>query len=660
MGSPLPPIAPADASAMRPPIIQRNEVRELMKDLAWYRSQGATPRELDEYVLHKTNGQFPSAQAFEQATSITPRNVGRSLGQGATMGWSDELMGLVAAIRKLGVGNTGKLVMNPSAGAAGIAPEAQAQAGQAYGETRDAMRQREALFRGAHPVLDPALQAAGGAAAVLPAALAAGPAAGGSLLAQAGRGAMMGAGAGAMTGAGMVPELNRESTLPILLSTALGGAGGAAIPGAVGLTKALTRGTGGLRLARAIDLEGGPAGLAQREAEMAAIPEHVPADLGPNLQRAADFAVTASPEVAPAYEPALAGRAAGMAGRMRATITKLLGTEPDARAMAMKLDAVRARIGDRMSQLGINAPNLRENPILIGIVHDLSDNGLLMGRARLIARQALERGDYAKVNELRKLLRGQADAIMRNPSATAVKADGIALYQAHDALDAMLAETIPGYPVLQSAYARAMGLIRANGETAADFLGRANTKELQNTLAQMTQAERNQFRYALASGMVDDLSAAATNRNVAARLIHASADERYKLRVVFGSDKKMTEWMDAARHEYQMSRTMRAFGGSQTAGREAEANGLPTEALRLNAGPGHLTASILGRLNLLNRSQINRQAANQMAPLLLQPQSLEAFLRKAHALSARQSAGPFAQTIAPTLVGQQAGSLLQP
>ena len=167
MASPIQPIAPSDAAAMRPQIALPNEVRELMKDIQWYRSQGATQAELDEYVQSKTNGRFSSTTAFESATGFTPRNVGRSLGQGASFGWSDELSGLIAAIRKLGVKNMLAMAA-PGIGSAGVEPEAQAQAGAAYGEERDAMRQREAMFGAAHPVADPLLQAAGGIATTLP------------------------------------------------------------------------------------------------------------------------------------------------------------------------------------------------------------------------------------------------------------------------------------------------------------------------------------------------------------------------------------------------------------------------------------------------------------------------------------------------------------
>lgn len=623
---------PTDATAVVPP---RYGAKELLADLKKYRANGAPTDLLDRFVREETAGRYNTAREFERDAKLSVKNVGRAGLMGALWGFLDE----VVAAAKSG------LVTSP--GQPGNFDPA------AYAGAREDILRPYETFREVNPATSMVAEMAGGMALPVGSGVNAARA-GAGVLPAVGRGAVVGAGAGGLAGLGYAPDLSPESLASAGISSAAGAVLGGTMAGATDLASLIARGSGGRRLARAVVASGGEPGVRASGARMAAAGRgdvSVLADLSPQLREAADFAATQNPAVRARYMPAMEQRAAGQAERMLDDVSDVLGVTPNAGARRDVLDATR-RVMENSPTSGYAALEARvgrvederlgaflKRPIVRRAFERAKEEGLLAGDAPL-------EPTFRTLNSLRKTLVSQAQSNWTAPGGNRDLA--AALSTAATDLGTILKERVPGFADLQ---ARVGGVLRETGalDRAAEFVGRADVRELRRVWAALDPAEREQFRYGLASNLVDDLNATATNRNAARSYLFASKNVEERLRIAFGSDENFAKWMQRVRAEREMALTSDVFGGSATARRAAAASDPNVQGVLSPIGGARRAALAIG-------SAAHRQrTAGQMGASLFGGGDLERILREIRELAARQSGGVGSQVLAPAAAGLLTG-----
>jgi hypothetical protein len=239
--------------------------------------------------------------------AVSDRDMGRSLVQGASFGFGDEILGMLP--EWMGGGE----------------------------KARDEMRANDKAFSAAHPVLSGAANVAGGLAVPgLGAYKAIG--AGAKTVGQAAKvGGLLGGATGAATGAGNaegdLSDRARAAVLPGLLGAGLG----AAAPGAIAATKAAFSGASHAtaRLNKALQRTGGPKAALAKARELAAAgrgQEAILGDLSVPLRQATDMAANTSEEAAEKIGGIVHGRQADASDRILADVRAALG-DPQAGAI---------------------------------------------------------------------------------------------------------------------------------------------------------------------------------------------------------------------------------------------------------------------------------------------------------------------------------------
>lgn len=636
--------------------------------------KGAPADLLDQYVHEQTQGALSSVEDLQRAanpaaqpnTNVNLRNVARSAGMGATFGWLDELAGLWALTKKrpgamlksLALASGGP-VSPGAAEATATAGMADQAAGQPYEHERDAVRRNYEAFKAVHPVVNGVAEIGGSLALPVGAEMAAGKDAlqGAGLLSTLGRGAATGAAAGGAAGLGYAPDLSPESMKRAGISALFGGALGLGSSAAARWFAALRNSNAGTRLARALQDGGGVAPLEATDAAMTAAGRgaiRVPADLSPRLQQLADFAANNNPDVRATYMPQFETRSAGQGGRLLSDITDLLGSTPDAAAKREALVASRRALAsgpegyaalDRATGQ-ITDPRLVKilrRPLVRGIFNDAVRTGDIAGVKEPIP-------NFRTLNELRQVLDDAANKAFKSGATNR----GTALRSATDELTGIMEDNIPGFRALQDRYRVASAPINAIDQ-ASEMLKTVDVRKLQRTMAAMTPDAKDSFRYALASGMVDDLNATATNRNIAQKFLFASPDLDAKMRVVFGDEATFERWMERVRAERTMAMTKGAFGNSLTHFRDMEAGGV-SEGVRTYMTPRGILPEVMGRVPLLTSRQQAQRAAARMAPILFkQGMPLQEVLAAIRQLAEQGNAGPLGRTYVPAAGGQLFG-----
>lgn len=653
------------------------DLQALLAKVQLASQKGVSPDVLDQYVYEQSQGALSSvADLQKQAgistapnTNVNLRNIARSAGMGATFGWLDELAGLWALAKKQPGAMLKAMALEsggPVSPGAAVAPvvlsNANAQAGDPYTKERDAVRNNYAAFKAAHPVVNGVSEVAGSLAIPVGGELAAGGKGameGAGLLSTLLRGAGTSAAAAGTSSLGYAPDLSPESMKRAGLATVAGGALGLGMAGAGRWISSLRNSNAGARLVRALQDGGGVAPLEAADAAMTAAGRggiRVPADLSPRLQQLADFAANNNPDVRATYLPQLETRGAGQGGRLMSDLTDLFGSTPDAAAKREALVAARRAIAngpdgyDALNRAAgqITDPRLIKilrRPVVRGVFNDAVRTGDIAGLKEQIP-------NFRTLNELRQALDDAANKAFTSGATNR----GAALRAATDELTGIMEDNVPGFRALQDQYRVASAPINAMDD-AAKMLKTVDVRQLQRTMAGMTPDAQDAFRHTLASGMVDDLNATATNRNVAQKFLFASPDMEAKMRVVFGDEPTFQQWMDRVRAERAMAMTRDAFGNSLTHFRDMEAGGV-SEGLRTYATPGHIMPELMGRIPLFTSRQQAGRAAAKMAPLLFkQGMPLQDFLQAIRELAAQGNAGPLSRTYLPavggSLLGQQ-------
>lgn len=394
---------------MSPPVqpeqtLPPQELARIQANVAKMRSQGAPESDVLAYLQHEDS----LAQALPHNT-LSPAysgeanadNVVRSLMQGGSYGFGDEITGLTHGTA-----------------------------------ARDEYRARENAFRGQHPVLDAALKAVGGLASSLP-VMALGPEALATL-----KGAtLFSAGAGALSGVGEADGNAGNRVLGGVLGAGTGAAGG--ILG-YGLTKAAGSTYNAiadrLNPERAVAKAAAPLVNAGKLAEVdavapggASLANTAVPTAGMKLSRLNYFlrGIGASPEAGASAENNFLAQGAALAKARQA-----LGDQMDALNGALPVDPdVRAAVKQAAGVLGGKAPALPKGSGGTVEIQDLRD---ALSRLRYAERQAVKRGTEANGANLHDIS------------------------QARQALQSLLYDRVPGFEPLDTQYAVAS---QAAGQT---------------------------------------------------------------------------------------------------------------------------------------------------------------------------------------------------
>lgn len=585
---PVTPMA-ADATAQQEPPV--HPLTALLAQVQAALRNGYTREEISA-ALERDKG--ITLDRLESTTRVTPKNVLNMVAQGSTLGAADEI---IARMRNL---------------SSERAP---------YRETRDAIRERNDIFREAHPVVATGSEVAGGLlGAGLPAAGTVRTAPG--LLRAAGRGAAVGGVTGAVAGAGYAPEM---SDVPG--GMVRGGVGGGLLGaflsgGGEGLLQ-LRRGRSGTRLQNAIDAGGGESALrrAAGEAVEAGRGRVNPVgSLSPYLRGEAEFAATRSPAVFGKYGPRTAQARSGDAERLIRDVSDITGTPSVIGREA--LVAQRAQqFGPVYEALAATAKPLEgehaqrflgilNRPYVKRAYQEAVDEGLLQGVAE-------GQPGFRALNNLRQHMRSaQEKAFSADDGAR-----GAAFRQAADDLESLLEDAVPEFRAVQSAYRDASRPVN-----------------------------------------IIDLARLETSRQGRASpaLDQASRELRSDLLNAFGSGEKYRAFMQRVAKEGELAQfNAQVFGNSATGRRLLQDQGVQAEDLVGAVTQPSGIPSRVGRF-LTDATGVTERAARDMAPMLFAPSSaIDDVIRQLRALQRKQSGGPFTRGVLPLAGGLLSGQMAQ-
>lgn len=581
------------------------------------------------------------------------RDVARSLGEGATMGWGDELVGKL-----------------PQALGGGAGAEAD-------------MRNRLQAMGEAHPVLDKTLQFAGGVgpSLLLPELGAV------SVAGKIGTGALLGAGAGALSGAGYADEGSRMGGAEG--GAAIGGLLGAAIPAAVAGTRALGVPSATRRLAGAVEKSGGAPLLNAKAAafQRAGLGDVTTlGDLSDPLRAEAKYVATNHPDAAMARIRATQARTAATPQRFLDKLRALLpefGPDPNAPteegalaktisewasgpkgygglrsagevpntpslapgSESVELSQAKANLSaaKKMGIGGRNLQDLEQRVVSLTPPTNPQEEALRGVLGQPVVREAVRTanmtgqiGDvltdpstptFAKMFQVKEKLEAAAD---RNINAVGGdKALGFRLKEAARLVDQHMEDNMPGYSDVKAEYRKMSGLQEAF-QAGHDAWKSGDSREIAANLAELSPPQLHNARIAMASDMVSDLRRPGGGMATARQLMRSGAEGssesalKDKLLAVFGSPEKAQAYLDFAGKNQELSRMTGAYGGSDTYQKFMAGESSPVETV-LSKGasglayrPSAFARSVLERAisNRLLRSVRVRTAAGMAEPLM--------------------------------------------
>jgi hypothetical protein len=337
---------------MNPDLIKAARLVYLAQQRASAAGVSITPGDLDAFVREETKGKYTldDAQAYlsKHMTSfdpgITPRNVGRSVVQGALGDWGDELLGKL-----------------PEALGGGEGAE-------------EEMRLNQEIYHRAHPTADTVGKIAGGVGAGVALGAVAPEIAilsrlgkAGSIANAAARAAAGGAAFGAVSGAGegeTASERLHGAGSGALTGAVTGGILGAGAAKATALVSPAAKAA--RRIANAIEESGGVDALKESNAGIAAAgrgSEVMAGDLSPATQMLTRFATNNNPNTYVKAAEKLNARQPNMSERLLNDATDLLGHNPNADARSTALSDAQSAFGHSEAGYdGIRARGLTFKP----------------------------------------------------------------------------------------------------------------------------------------------------------------------------------------------------------------------------------------------------------------------------------------------------------
>ena len=589
------------------------------------------PEEIDAYIREETQGKY----GVEDVAGRSLENVMTSVGQGLTFNFGDELRGLVKG------------------------PKA-----------RDEMRLRQELFHKLHPKTDIAGQLAGGILHFLLAP----EAKGASLAGQIARGGEIGSISGAASGAGAGEDAQSRKQ-GALVGGVVGGVAGTAIPAVLGGLKYMVNPklAADARNAAAVRKSGGADALRKT------LKDYVDkgrgdvvmaGDLSPQLRAAADFSANNSDDTFVGLTQKLAARQDDASDRLLQDMRTLLGSEPNAAEQQAALEQSRRAfaagpegygglraLGSQFDMSPLKAamevPEVQSAWRAARLAGDLKETDPLN---QLLA-QPERATSFDDLQQLVRLLHGRAQVAWRQGNGALGESYGVIRDAVKDALE----QGAPGYKAVNAEFAARKGLEKAlkAGEEAWD---ETDSRTLARTIAGFNTGEREQFRLGMASRMISKLRSAATNRDEATKIVHASPTYKDKLKVVFGDEPTFDAFMERAKAEAELHKLNSAVSNSATARRLQSAGVTPGElgVDAISSGlSGGLASAALRGAGKLTKGAMVRGTAREMGPALLAQGSpaIEEWLRRVG--FARPLLGALAARAFPAAAGR-VPSLFEP
>jgi hypothetical protein len=640
-----------------------------------------TPAHMEEFLRAKTEGKFGYDDAQKVLSgidsSVGVKNIGRSLIQGASMNFADEILGKL-----------------PEAMGGGAGAE-------------EEMRLKGEMFHRAHPVVD---TAAGIAGAVAPSLLfpegAAAKAA--SLGVKALRGAAIGAGVGTASGIGAGDDA-QSRTVGGVVGGVGGGLLGGAIPAVAGGVAArfAPAGSAMRRVADAVEKDGGPEQILKNMQVMKDAGRGdvtTAADLGDHLRSAADYSATNSDDAYVPMKKLTVGRQRDQAGRLLDDVKSGAG-ETNYKGRMDQLKGDLSDFADGPQGYGgirdanppiditkvsaaLNKPTIQRAwktaRLAGGITTDSPLDALMQkliqknptadpAMIKAAAKNGMLGNDIAEMANAEAMrpvtfddIHGMKQLLDDKISSAYVKGNG-ALANAYKTvrsgvIDAMHA-SVPQSAAVDATYSAGKGL-QESLKAGVKAWTMEDSQELAKTVAKLAPENLEQFRVGMASKLVSRLRNAATNGDEARNLVNMSQSMEDKLRVVFGDKATFDTFMSRVNAENELGKLKGVTSGSDTARRLAAAGFDPAEQAA-HAAPavisGHTTIARKA-LQVLAKSTtgaMQRNTASAMAPMLMTQGSpgIEELLKKL-ALGHRASLGKLATRVLPSAAGR-ASSLLQ-
>lgn len=617
---------------MNPDLIRAARLVFLAQQRASASGVSITPGDLDAFVREETKGQYSLADAQKYLTQhmtafdpgITPRNVGRSLAQGALGDWGDELLGKL-----------------PEALGGGKSAE-------------EEMRLNQDIYHSAHPTADTIGKVAGGVGSgVALGAIApeisilsrflpeAGTVAGAATRAAAG-----GAAFGAVSGAG-----EGETGSQRLRGAGTGAATGAVLGGVLGAAagkgaQLMPAARAARRLANSVEESGGLDALKASNADAAAAgkgDEVMAGDLSPATQMLTRFATNNNPNTYVRAAEKLNARQPNMSERLLNGATDLLGETPDATTRGDAL--ARAKSDFAASDAGYEglrkadvkfapsdvSPFLKEPSVqgawkLARRAGDITEGSPLdelfnklsaanpsaspeairsaMGSEGMekVTQQFGDRDiTFDDMHQFKQLLDDKAASAFRSGQGSL----GKAYATVRDAVKQAMIDKVPGYAGVDSKYA-AMSRLETSLQQGVETFNRTGTRQLASDVAQMSPEDLQQFRHGLASKLVDQLSDVKTNRDAAKNLLDSSISMQQKLKMIFGDKETFDQFMNQVKWEKTMAQSSGAVKGSQTHLLDADAEFDPIPHI-----PAVVTHGPLGPFTALMQHTLGRVSKNQ-------------------------------------------------
>jgi len=361
------------------------------------------------------------------------------------------------------------------------------------------------------------------------------------------------------------------------------------------------------------------------------------ADLSPQLQEAADFSVNTSPEARAQFSAPIEQRGINQTQRFLDDVKGLAG-DADAGAQSKLLVAARRAI-ENDPETGYDAIAKAAGPIQDKRLIPLLQHPAMqtaMKDAMTYSQMAGETGTQPTadvLNTARKALRDGANSAYRAGQG----ARGEAFKTVSKQLDAILRDNVPGFAEVQAKVASVKGQ-EAALQLASDITRQTDVRKLQALVADLAKnpKELAQFRYGLASGIIDELNATTNRGNGARNLLIASKDVEAKLQTAFGDEGTFQQFMKRVMVERKMEMTRAAFGNSKTASRlAAQDMGMPSPTLSPRTILSRVGDAVVGGKAAAVRD------ATAMAPYLLsQGGDIDKLLAAIRALARKQTVGP--------------------
>lgn len=533
------------------------------------RVQGVPRSSIDQAVQDRTG--LPNYDALVEAVrntryapddagEFTAGDIGRSVAQGATFNFGDELYGAAKALLT----------------------------DESYSSARDRFRELDDRFRRNHPGIAFTSELLGGVAVPgLGAAGVLGKGASsltlGQKLAAAGIG---GLGAGALAGAGSARTMQDVPKSAAIggAAGALGGLGVAGVTSALGAIPALANRMQGVFAPQAAGAKGAQRQVAEAARRGGVTPEGViagveameqvrpgqsmPADVHPQFRRLLRKEVNEAS--GPAADEAVLGartRRAG-AGERLAEDVRGLGGFGD-RTAEEGLEAAEERLAARGRELfgPLEDEVLQADRRLKDLLAD-PDVQPIWARVRPRGQKSPQR--FGSIQALRGRLK---DA--RNKALISGETEYAAAIKDRMAdLDEILDDIVPGFRGARAGYARTAQQVNAF-EMGAKTFRNGSARRVQREMAQLAERAGDEapeaidaYRHALVDEMIEDLTNRATNLDIGAKYANRGAAKMRVVRAAFPDERSFQQFLERATLESRFAELSHALTGNSTSAQQ--------------------------------------------------------------------------------------------